>query len=201
MNADYFPSLVECAHSGGSEMLAYYTALLFTEIFDGYGRISPDADKIVRSINVAAGMGADDFWRACDHGGAISAALTGKPIAVPPDIASRSYQSELDWFESRYISPMTNSLGDHDDLFTIALCEKYWGDAPVAKRFMLHIKGSIDSHDGAIATFINRTRDDPRFSADADVAQWEARRWKMAKKLNEFSEKYPDRFKLAGSPR
>jgi tetratricopeptide (TPR) repeat protein len=201
LNPDYFPPLVECAYNGGSESLAYATAMLFIEIFNGYGGVRDGRANTIRSLGLATGMAAEEIWRACDKGGAIADLITNTSVERPADADSRSYQGELDAFESRYIAPMSNSLGEHDDLFEMAISKRYWGDASVAKRYILRIKGSVESHDGAILSFIQKIHDDNRFTADADIAKWEARRWKAAKKLKEFAEKFPERFKLAGSPR
>ena len=199
LDPETFLKLAECASLEGADLLAYKIAVLFLVVFNPYDGARDGRDDIL-SVNPAhAGMSADDFWTLCRQ-------------SLLDDILSRSRRPaaaqkqpvkprNLDKFETRYIQPLARYAGAHDDLFEMDLCDLYWTDSTIVKRFLPRISGGIDSHDGAVAEFAGRLAADPLYGKDPDVAFWEARRWKTSGKLQEFAEKYPDRYKLSGIDR
>jgi hypothetical protein len=197
---DIFVALTANARNGGSEVLAYKTGLLFLEIFSAYEGKNASHAAIINSLNVNPGMSAEEIWKYCEAD-AITSLLSNKAVATPSDLNSRQMQRSMDDFENRYLEAMAKSMGNWDDMFRMTACEKYWQNPDLVKRLLLRINGAIDSHSGAMESFINKVREDARFSADADIAQWEARRWKAAKKLNDFAQQFPERYQLAGSPK
>jgi hypothetical protein len=199
-NPDIFIELTTNARNGGSDVLAYKTGLLFLEIFNAYEGRNVSQIAIMNSLDVNPGMSAEEIWKYCEAD-AITSLVSNKPAETPSDLNNRQTQRSMDDFANRYLEAMTKNMGNWDDMIRIFACEKYWQNPDLVKRLLMRINGSIDSHNGAMESFIKKVREDSRFSADADIAQWEARRWKAAQKLNDFAQQFPERYQLAGSPK
>lgn len=192
---EVFLDMVEVANAEGNEKLAYKTALLFLEVFSVYDGARRGDRKPLKRISVNVGMPVENLWAFCDTA-CLDAAIASSEPVTPPSKPIRP--RDLNRFDNRHAQKIAKSMGAYEDLFEIALCKKYWKDSTVVVRFLPRISAGIDRHDGAIAQIAAKARKDPRFADDPDIAQWEARRWKAAGKLEEFAAKYPKRYKLAG---
>jgi hypothetical protein len=195
-----YVAMAEAASALGNEALALKSALLFLETFSLYdgGRAANTA--VAALLPVDGRMPAEEFCRLCESG-AIAEAISRARAAqagVAPKGPRELKPKDLSRFESRYLEPIARSVGGRSDLMQIALCDKYWDDSLVVLWFAPRVSGAIDASDGLIERFAGRLRDDPRFSANKDLAMWEARRWKAAKRLEEFAARFPERYRLAG---
>jgi len=192
---DHYVRMISLASELGSHKLAFKCALLFLEASDAHDGMRSVDRRVGARVKVDPQMPADEFQKVCETV-AIDAALAARSKRKPhEDPIKPRYLSR---FDSRYVQPITQNVGAYEELFEAAVCERYWNDSSVVVMFLSRIGGPIDAHGGALMPFVEMIRQDPRFSKNASIALWEARRWKDAGKLEEFAQRFPERYALSG---
>jgi hypothetical protein len=197
LQPETFLKMAECGRSAGSDRLSLATGLMFLDVFSAYDGAAKGDPAPIAAFALTADVAATEVV-------SLAAARPWNDTRVfPADsaIASRSDGSgalrAFNTFDAKYAQPISKTMGASEDLFKIAVSARYWNDTLIVKRTVARVGGPIDGLDGAIAELARKVREDPVLGSDAELAKWEARRWKAAGKLSEFSTTYPDRYKLA----